>query len=147
MSIDLPLAIAHHLLVLSLFAVVAAELLIVRAGMTADDVRRVGGIDISYGLLAVLILIVGLVRAIYASKGWEYYSANPFFQAKLTAFVIVGVLSIWPTVQIIRWRIRLKASAPSLPLLPEIVRVRQVLWAEMILLGSMPAFAAAMARG
>ncbi len=145
-DLDLFLAVLHHLFVFALFAVLTGELLLARSGMGADDIRRLSGLDASYGALAVAILVVGFWRAIYASKGWEYYSANPFFHAKLTAFVIIGLLSIWPTVQIIRWRRRLQADAAALPTQGEVQTMRRVLWGEILLFALMPVFAAAMAR-
>ncbi len=118
----------------------------VRAGMAADDVRRLSALDASYGALAVGVLAVGFMRAIYAAKGWEYYSVNPFFHAKLTAFVLIGLLSIWPTMQIIRWRRRLQSNIAALPTQPEVQMMRRVLWGEVLLFALMPALAAAMAR-
>lgn len=145
-DLDLFLAVLHHLMVFALFAVLTGELLLARAPMAAEDVRRLAALDSSSGALAVGILVVGFARAIYAAKGWEYYSANPFFHAKLTAFVIIGLLSIWPTVQIIRWRRRLQSDSTAAPLQSEVQTMRRVLWAEILLFALMPAFAAAMAR-
>lgn len=145
-DLDLFLAVLHHLLVFALFAVLTGELLLARAPMSADDVRRLAALDSAYGALAVGILVVGFVRAIYAAKGWEYYSANPFFHAKLTTFILIGLLSIWPTVQIIRWRRRLQSDSAAVPLQSEVQVMRRVLWAEILLFALMPIFAAAMAR-
>ncbi|MDX2264814.1 MAG: DUF2214 family protein [Hyphomicrobiales bacterium] len=146
-DLDLSLAVVHHIIILALFAVLAAELLLIRPGMTAADVGRVGVIDGWYGALAVAILAVGFGRAVFAAKGWEYYSANPYFHVKLGAFVVVGLLSIIPTAKIIAWRRRQKIDATAAPALPEITLVRRAVWAEVFLFLLMPAFAAAMARG
>jgi putative membrane protein len=140
--LDLSLAYAHHLLFIGIFVLLGAELLLIRQGMGAADVARVGRIDSLYGLFALAVLAVGFARAIYAAKGWEYYSANPFFHAKMVAFILAGLLSIVPTVKIIQWRRRGGGAAAA-----EISLVRRVLWGELALLGSMPFFAAAMARG
>jgi putative membrane protein len=83
--LDLVLAVAHHLLIFALAGVLAAELVMLRPGLDADGVRRIAGIDIWYGLLAGLILAVGFSRAIFAAKGWDYYSHNLFFWGKLSA--------------------------------------------------------------
>ena len=42
----LHLAIAHHLLIFTLFGVLSPELIAVRPGMTSDDVRRIARIDL-----------------------------------------------------------------------------------------------------
>jgi len=83
----------------------------------------------------------------FAAKGWAYYSVNLFFWAKLGAFTLVGLLSIAPTVEFIRWRKAISAN-PGFSPAPHVIRnVRRVLFAEAILFAFIPAFAAAMARG
>ncbi len=81
--LDLILAILHHLLVFSIFAVLFAEFVMVRRGMDATVVARVQAMDAFYGALAGLIIIVGFSRAIFAAKGWAYYAHNAFFWAKI----------------------------------------------------------------
>ena len=70
-----------------------------------------------------------------------------FFWAKIAAFVAVALLSIVPTIQIIRWRRALTADAAVLPAAPDIAGVRRFMWAEVVFFAFIPAFAAAMARG
>jgi putative membrane protein len=60
--------------------------------------------DAAYGVAAVVLLIVGLLRVFYTEKGAAYYFASGTFLAKLTLFVIVGLLSIYPTMTFLRWR-------------------------------------------
>lgn len=139
---DLVLAIGHHLLIFALAAVLAFEIGAIKPGITNADAARIGRVDIWYGILAALILIVGFARVNYAAKGWAYYSHNHFFWAKMTAFAIVGLLSIWPTVAIIRWR---RASTP--PTNAQVATARRFLWAEVFFFALIPVFAAAMARG
>ena len=88
---DLAFAIAHHLLIFALAGVIAFELAAVRPAMTATDIARVGRVDLWYGVLAALILIVGFARANFAAKGWAYYAHNHFFWAKIGCFAIVGI--------------------------------------------------------
>ena len=143
-STDLTLAIAHHVLIFALAGVLAFEIGAIRPGMSGADIRRVARVDLWYGILAALILIVGFSRAVYAAKGWAYYSVNVFFWAKLGTFALVGLLSIVPTVAIIRWR-RTLAKDPAF--VPPVATVRRFLWAEAVLFAFIPVFAAAMARG
>ena len=94
-----------------------------------------------------MIVVIGFIRATVAAKGWAYYVVNLFFWAKIATFVVVGLLSIVPTVAIIRWRTALKSDATFAPPADAIGRVRGYLWAEAALFLLLPAFAAAMARG
>ena len=144
---DLPLAIAHHLLFLLLAGVLAFELGVVRSSMDREDILRVARVDIWYGVLAGAIILVGFSRAIFAAKGWTYYSVNLFFWVKLGAFAVVGLLSIMPTIEFIRWRKALSSDLTFSPAPHGIRNVRRILFAEAIFFALIPAFAAAMARG
>jgi putative membrane protein len=144
---DLSLAIAHHLLIFALAAVLAFEIGAIRTNLTGTDVSRVARVDAWYGILAAAIIVVGFSRAIFAAKGWAYYSTNHFFWAKIGAFAIVGLLSIAPTVKIIGWRRAMKNDPAFLPAAGEIRNVRRFLWAEVFFFALIPIFAAAMARG
>jgi putative membrane protein len=139
---DLSLAISHHLLIFALFGILAAELVLVRAGFDRTSVARVARIDLWYGIVAGAIVVVGFTRAIFAAKGWAYYEHNVFFWAKMTAFVCVAVLSIMPTIKYIQWQ-----RASIVPSDAEIAVIRRILWAEIALFALLPIFAAAMARG
>ena len=70
-----------------------------------------------------------------------------FFWAKIATFLVIALLSIPPTVAIIRWRKALKSNATFAPPAGVVRRVRGYLWAEAVLFLSLPVFAAAMARG
>jgi putative membrane protein len=146
MALDLHLAIAHHLLIFILFGILVSELVMVRQSMAGDDIKHVAAIDLWYGIVALLILIVGFSRAVFAAKGWAYYSVNSFFWAKIAVFVLIALLSIWPTVKYLNWR-RDFQTASSVPDAGSVSVVRRILWLEMVLFAFLPAFAAAMARG
>jgi putative membrane protein len=140
--LDLAFAIGHHLLVFALFGVLFAELIAVRPGMNPAAVTRVAAVDLWYGILAGLILIVGFCRAVFAGKGWAYYSHNGFFWAKIATFAVIGLLSVPPTIRFIAWR--REGASPSDQ---AIAAVRRYLHAEVVLFALLPVFAAAMARG
>ena len=140
--LDLWLAIAHHLLVFSLFGIVFAEFFALRPGLGRDAVARLARLDLAYGIIAGLIVIIGFSRVIFAAKGWHYYSHNAFFWAKLGSFALIGLLSVPPTLDYLRWR---KASTP--PSDAEVKRARIYLHLELALFVPLLGFAAAMARG
>jgi len=140
--LDLAFAIGHHLLVFALFGVLCAELIAVRRGMDVSVVARIAAVDLWYGILAGLILVVGFSRAIFAAKGWFYYEHNGFFWAKIGAFPAIGLLSVPPTIRFIVWR-----RAGVSPRDTAVAAVRRYLYAEVALFALLPIFAAAMARG
>ncbi len=67
---DFSLAIGYHLLIFVLFGVLVAELILVRSGLDQMTIARTARIDLCYGVVAGLIVIVGFTRAIFAAKGW-----------------------------------------------------------------------------
>lgn len=73
---DLLLAIVHHLLVFSLAGIIGAEFVLVRGDLGAATLKRLAGIDRHYGIIAALIVIVGIGRVFYGLKGWEFYVYN-----------------------------------------------------------------------
>jgi putative membrane protein len=140
--LDLFLATSHHLLVFSLFGVLFTELVLVAYGMDRKTVARVASLDLWYGVLAALIIVVGFSRAIFAAKGWEYYAHNAFFWAKIGTFLAIGLLSVSPTLAYIKWR-----RSNIQPTYEHIRSIRRFLWIELALFALLPLFAAAMARG
>lgn len=145
--LDFLLAAVHHVLVFGIFVILAMELVYARPGMNSAAVRRVAAIDAFYGAIATLIIIVGFSRAIYGLKGWEYYATNPLFWTKIGLFVIVGLLSIGPTINFLKWNGRLRADPAALPSDAEIKANRRWLHMETGVIFMIPIVAAALARG
>jgi putative membrane protein len=140
--LDLVLAVAHHILIFGLFGILFAEFILVRPGLDQAMVRRVAATDLWYGILAGLIIAIGFSRAVFAAKGWDYYSHNLFFWAKIATFAVIGALSAWPTISFLRWR-----RDTCVPDEIQIATVRRFLWAQLLLFPLLLAFAALMARG
>ncbi len=147
MPTDLLLAIAHHLLVFALAAVLVAEMMLLRPQMSTAAALKVGRIDIAFGVLAGLILIVGFGRVYFGLKGPDYYWANAFFHTKLGAFLLVGILSVWPTLRFIKWRVAIGRDPAFVPPSGEVEKIRRIIHLELVVFFSIPVFAALMARG
>ena len=147
MATDLSLAILHHLLVFTLFAIFAVEMALVRRGLGAGGVARLARLDAAYGALAMAVLAAGFARAFWGLKGWEYYSVYWVFWAKVGAFALVGILSITPTLRFRRWAVAARADAGHVVPDGEIVEIRRWLHAEGAVLLLIPVLAAMMARG
>lgn len=145
--VDLLLAVLHHLLVFSLAAIIAAEAVLVGRDMPPGTLKRLAGIDRSYGIAAALIIVVGICRVIFGLKGWEFYVYNPVFWAKMGAFVGVALLSIRPTIRFIQWDRAAAADAAYRVPTAEIDSVRRFIRWEIAIFALIPIFAAAMARG
>lgn len=147
MDIDLVLAIAHHLAVFTLVAVFAIEFAQVRPGLAGPAIRQLGRIDAIYGAMAGIVVLVGLTRVIFGASGWSYYAGNHMFWGKMTAFLLVGILSIPPTLAFRRWTKHLATNADFVPPALELAASRRFLHLQAALFVLIPSFAAAMARG
>jgi putative membrane protein len=147
MLTDWALASLHHLAIFTLAATIAAELAILTSAIDAKAIGRLARIDMAYGLSATAVVIVGICRVIWGAKGYEYYIANHIFWTKMLLFLIVGLLSIAPTLRYLAWARLLRADAAFLPTGAEVARMRSYLWAEAAFFLAIPVAAAAMARG
>jgi Predicted membrane protein len=144
MDIDLILAIGHHLVVFLLVAIFAAEFALLRPGLAGARIGQLARIDAAYGGVATLVIVVGVLRVIFGASGWEYYVANYAFWAKMAAFLVMGLLTVPPTLAIRRW---LKAGQDHAVPADEIASSRRFLYLQAGILVLIPSFAAAMARG
>ena len=134
-------AFLHHLAAFALVAALAAQMILLKGEITPHGARRVAAVDALYGASAGILLVVGLLRVLYFEKGAAYYFHSAPFIAKLTLFVCVGLLSIYPTVTFRRWRRDPGAIEANVRKVRRIVHL-QLAGVVLILL-----FAAMMARG
>ena len=141
------MAFLHHLMAFTLVACVVYEFIAYRKGLSMDEARRIQRADLMYGISTGLLLIVGVLRVLYFEKGPAFYTHNPFFWLKMNAFLIVGLLSIDPTIRYLRWNKILKENkAPEISD-AEFKRTRILLTLEVIGLAVILFAAAMMARG
>jgi putative membrane protein len=146
MLTDLILAILHHLAIVSLIALLAFESALLRPGISPDNLSRVTRIDAAYGATAALVIVIGVCRVIWGIKGADFYLSNPWFWAKMASFALIGLLSIPPTLALLKWRKAAKQDAAFLPSPDEVGRLRIFIGTEVALLGLVVICAAAMAR-
>jgi len=141
------MAFLHHVFAFTLTACLVYEFVAYRKGMTIDEARHIQRVDLVYGISAGLLLVVGVLRVFFFEKGVNFYIHSPFFWVKMTAFLIVGLLSIDPTIRYIRWNKTLKENqAPEIST-DEFKRTRMLLWLELAGIVLILLSAAMMARG
>ena len=147
MTATITLAFLHHTAAVAIFALLTVELILLRLDLTLPVARTIVRMDAAYGIAALVLLVVGLSRVFFTEKGAAYYFHSGTFIAKLTLFVIVGLLSIYPTMQFLRWRPALREQrAPQLDAATR-SRLRMLVHVELTLLIVILLLAAMMARG
>lgn len=147
MTSNITLAFLHHAAAFLIVAVVTVELVLLKHELTLGSARSLLRMDAAYGIAAVVLLAVGFLRVFYTEKGSAYYFHSGPFIAKITLFVIVGLLSIRPTIQFLSWRKALAAG--QVPVLDDTTRrrLRVTLHIELTLLFVIMLCAVMMARG
>ena len=140
-------AYLHFLAIFLLFALLVLEHQLFRLPLTLARARSLFRIDLAFGVVAGLVLLTGAARALRYGKGLDYYLHNSLFHAKIGLFVLVALLSIYPTVTFLGWRRALKAD--ELPrIAPRTGRwVTLTIRVELLILLFVPLLAALMARG
>jgi len=113
-----------------------------RSDLDSESIQRLVRIDAVYGMSAGMILLTGVLRVFVTDKGWLYYSANSLFWSKLGLFLIIGLISIYPTLRFLAWR-----KASQWPERGEVQRLQYCVTGELGALVLLPFMASAMARG
>ena len=141
------LAFLHFVAAFGIAAVVFLEWQTMSPAPTLAEARRLQACDRWYGVFAVLVLAVGYLRVMHFEKGRDFYLGNPVFQAKLGLFLVVGLLSIYPTVRFLKWRAQTRHGAPPAVSKREHDLIMLMLRAEMAVLVGVVLCASLMARG
>ncbi|QKH34227.1 DUF2214 family protein [Achromobacter pestifer] len=137
----------HYLAIFLLVVVLTAEAVLLRPDLTAAGLKRLVIYDRLYALSAVVVLITGVLRLTLGVKGAAFYMSNPWFHAKITLFVVIGLCSIPPTMTFLRWAKQSRQQPGFLPAAADIKRARRWVMIESHLFIFLPLFAVLMARG
>jgi putative membrane protein len=140
-------AFVHHVAAFTLVGALMAELALFEPNLALRQARKIQRVDLTYGISAGVLLMAGFLRVFYFEKGGEYYFHNVFFIAKLSLFIIVALLSIYPTVLFVSWNKQLKAGILPQRAAAEASRVRAILLLELLGIVGMLLCASLMARG
>ncbi len=143
MTLEILFRYLHFLSILVMFSSVVSEHLLLKPRMTRSEIQRLSVLDAVYGISALIIVGIGLTLWFGVGKPAEFYTKNWIFHLKVGLFVIVAILSIYPTVFFLRNR---KGNNPA-----ELVDVpKSIVWLirlELLLLAFIPLCAALMAKG
>ena len=108
-------AYIHYLGIILCFGSLLFERLTLKVDLNRNQTISMVIADIIYGLAGVAILVTGILRVKYFGQGGEFYTENPIFWIKVSLYIVVGLLSLYPTTTYILWAIPLSKNK-----LPEI---------------------------
>lgn len=138
------LAFVHYVTFSILVACLVTEWMLLEKTMPASNAWRIKRADLAFGVSAGVMAASGIVR-LYHEKGPDYYTHNPIFWIKISLFVIIGLISITPTLHYLRWKPQVNAAFEIDE--RDYNRIRFCLWAQLLLLPFIPLCAVLMARG
>ncbi|HSS06538.1 MAG TPA: DUF2214 family protein [Rhodanobacteraceae bacterium] len=144
---DAILAYLHFAAIFTLIWFLAKEWTLLRAGFSSDGLERLARADAGFGIAAGLVLVTGALRAVFGVKGWAFYAHNPAFHVKIGLFVVVGLISIAPTLQFLRWRKALRNNAAFRVRETDWTSARRLVLIELHLVALIPFAAVLMSRG
>ena len=137
----------HILFVIVIFCCLVAELILVSDRITFSTMSKLSKIDGLYGLAAVIVVITGFLNWMKFGKGYDYYSNNSLFTIKFSLFIIVGLLSLYPTILLAKLKKRHKKERPEVIRLPKSSAIRKVIILELGIMALIPLLAELMANG
>jgi putative membrane protein len=141
------MAFLHHLAAFTVVGALVAEVMLFKPPLTVAQARKLQRVDSVFGVSAGVLLVVGLLRVVYFEKGAGYYFSDAFFLTKFVAFLLAGVISIYPTVLFLSWSKALKQGVAPEMSAAQVRRARLCLMWELTAIVVILFCAPFMARG
>jgi peptidoglycan LD-endopeptidase LytH len=106
-------------------------------------IRRALVGDTWWGLAAAVWIVTGLWRLLMGTeKSTSYYVASHAFMLKMSLFLVVFALEIWPMTTLMRWRRKKAQPDPR-----DVGRIEIISYVQCVLVAIIALVAVAMARG
>lgn len=131
----------HFLGIIVLSSALICEHVLISCEMQNKQFKKLVMVDAAFGMGAAIVLVAGLLLWFQVGKPPEFYSKNWVFHLKVAIFIFVGLLSIIPTMFILRNR---KSLAEKILVPSYIINIIRL---EILLLVFIPLLAVLMARG
>lgn len=142
MTTDILVRYLHFVSLILLMAAVFCQHLLLKKSMTRAEIGRVQRLDIVYLITAIVVLLTGFAQWLWVGKPAEFYSKNPVFHTKITLFLVVGILSIVPSIFLSKNK---KGDPGETVEVPK--KIVMFIRLELLLLFLMPLLASLIARG
>ncbi len=133
----------HFISIFTMISAVVAEHLLLKKQLTRKEIKRLSIIDGIYGISAILVVAMGLTLWFGVGKPAEVYSKNWIFHLKVGLFILMALLSIYPTVFFLKNR---KGASPEeVVTLPD--SIKWMIRLELLLVVVISLCATLMAKG
>ena len=140
-------AYVHYLGIILCFGALMFERIILKINLSKNETISIIIADVIYGVAGLAILVTGILRVKYYGQGAEFYTSNPIFWVKVSLYIVIGLISLYPTTTYILWAIPL--SKNKLPVISEnlVKRFKLIIITELVGFVIIPFFATLMSRG
>ena len=137
----------HYIGIMAMMGALITEHVMLKPGISKDQIKSLTMVDLIFGISAAIVLITGLLRWLVVDiKGTEFFTKNPLFHIKLTLFVAIVILSIFPTIKFLKWKKQAKLDEPG-PGEKDIKKQLMFIRIELLLLAIIPLLAVMVAGG
>ena len=141
------IAYLHFVSAFLVTAFLVTEFFLCTRDLQPAQVKALMRVDLYYLIAAAAVLVTGALRVFVVGKGAGFYLGNPVFYIKIALFLAVGLVSVLPTLQFMRWNRALAFIHQPAPRERDIVSARRYIALELMLLAFIPLMAVLMARG
>lgn len=147
MTLEAILASLHLLAMLTAVVFISSEAALCRVEwMNEAAVRRLAKIDLIYSLALLAILLTGIARMAWGTKGLAWYVSQPLFHVKMLLFFVLMLLSLRPTFAMRRW-VKSLGVAGALPQVDSVRAVRKWIMVQAHIIPVIAVIAVFWARG
>lgn len=137
----------HFIGIMVLTGSLMAMYLILKSGLSEKQVRLASMMNNLFFLSAAVVLATGLLRWFLVGKGAAFYNINPLFHIKITLFVVILILAVFPALKINKWKKLLRQDGMSAIPEKESINFLWFLRIEFLLIAILPLLAVMVARG
>jgi len=145
MSIEILVRYLHFISIFTMVSSIVVELVLVKPKLTRNEIKRLSVVDGVYGLSAVLVVAMGLTLWFGVGKPANFYTNNWIFHSKVGLAILMGILSIYPTVFFMKQRTKKGANGDELVDVPK--GIKRTICLELLLVLIIPLMASMMAKG
>ncbi len=143
MTVEIILRYLHFISIFTIAGSLLSEHVLLKKELNRTQIRQMARIDAVYGIAALTLLAAGLTLWLGGfGKPSAFYSKNWIFHIKISLFVLIGLLSIYPTIFFIK---NGRGNAEDVVSVPK--AVFWMLRFELLLLFIIPLLAGLMAHG
>ena len=131
----------HVIAIMSLSASLVVEHLLLSKEISLEKLKKILRFDAIYGISLLLLLTTGLLQWFIVGKPASFYNSNMIFHLKFTLFLVMVVLSLFPT----RFFLKKRKQAKGVVRIPN--SIFRTIRIELIILITIPLLAVIMANG